>query len=127
MDSLSQTAQGGQVRVIDVAGLQHWQATPELLRALNKGDRLLVRREPQNKYDANAISVWLPYQNGPALQAGYVPRSDAKILAPLLDAGCHVAASLVLVAPGLKGLESWVVRVRIVLGGRPAEAANGAQ
>jgi len=104
--------------MIDATGLQHWEATPELLRGLKRGDRLLVRREPDNRFDRNAISVWLPVVNGPAVKLGYVPRRDAQVLAPVFDRGCHVAASVFLVAPGKGAIETWTVRVMLNLGGQ---------
>ena len=54
----------------------HWQS------------RFILEREPDNKFDANAIKVKLLVKQGTAkLNLGYVPAKYAVDLAPMLDAG----------------------------------------
>jgi len=48
------------------------------------GNELRLEREPANPYDPNAIAVWNAART---LQAGYIPRDDAKRLAKKLDRG----------------------------------------
>ena len=48
------------------------------------GNEILLEREPTNSYDPNAIAVWNAART---LQAGYIPRDEAKRLAKKLDKG----------------------------------------
>lgn len=54
------------------------------------GKPIILKREPKNKYDKNAISVWVQgkniFRNG-EFQIGYIPTVLSKELAPLMDAG----------------------------------------
>lgn len=50
---------------------------------LNKGSSIILKREPENCYDHNAIAV--NNENGRSL--GYIPAELAVLLAPLLDLG----------------------------------------
>jgi hypothetical protein len=50
------------------------------------GNAITLVREPANPYDSNAIAVWNAART---LQAGYIPRDDAKRLAKKLDSGQH--------------------------------------
>ena len=48
------------------------------------GNEIVLQREPTNQYDPNAIAVWNAERT---LQAGYIPRDEAKRLAKKLDGG----------------------------------------
>jgi hypothetical protein len=48
------------------------------------GNEIRLEREPANPYDPNAIAVWNAART---LQAGYIPRDEAKRLAKKLDKG----------------------------------------
>jgi hypothetical protein len=54
-------------------------------------------REPDNKYDANAIMVLLPERIINGSQLGYLPAVVAEKLAPALDAGTTEVASAKLI------------------------------
>lgn len=43
---------------------------------------IILRREPDNDYDSNAIAVYADGAHG-----GYIPKDDAETLAPLMDSG----------------------------------------
>lgn len=58
-----------------IAGKEH---RPHITK---DGDCLHLVREPQNEYDANAIRI----ENEECDLVGYIPRSEAKWIAPLLD------------------------------------------
>jgi hypothetical protein len=58
--------------------------------ALRVGDRLLLRREPGNPFDPNAIEIVT--EGG--VKLGYVPRIAARDLAPRLDGGEGIAAEI---------------------------------
>ena len=61
----------------EIVGRQHHQAE------IRPGEHLNLEREPANPHDKTAIRV----ENGRFQMAGYVPRSMASWLAPLLDSG----------------------------------------
>jgi HIRAN domain len=69
------------LHVSGVAGARH-HAEALAAVALAPGDRLELRREPDNEHDANAIAV-----DGGGAHLGFVPRELAAEIAPALDAG----------------------------------------
>ena len=61
------------------------------VRRVRKDDRLALRREADNPFDANAIAVEWSDAEG-VHQLGYVPRALAGVLAPLMDDGATLTA-----------------------------------
>ena len=57
-----------------VVGIQHYRGT------VTNGENVILRREPQNVYDRNAVQV-LNIKN---LQVGHINRQDAALLATLM-------------------------------------------
>jgi hypothetical protein len=74
------------LHVTSVAGARH-HAEALAAAALAPGDRLELRRQPDNEYDANAIAV-----HGGGELLGFVPRELAEELAPALDSGAPWSA-----------------------------------
>ena len=72
------------LRVVPVAGARHQGAALED-EGLAPGRGLLLRRDPANPHDPNAIAVHAAGPGG--VQAGWVPREVAAELAGPLDAG----------------------------------------
>ena len=69
-----------------LAGSQYY-ALSSVWGDIRPGDKLLLKREPENRHDANAIRVeW----NGH--QLGYVPRAENRALAAAMDRGEKVEA-----------------------------------
>lgn len=66
-----------------VAGTTHIEGIEELEPHLNTDDKLDFFREPDNKYDKEAIMI--KTSNG--VKIGYVPKQDNVIFARLMDAG----------------------------------------
>lgn len=66
-----------------VAGTTHVEGIEELAEHLKEDDHLTFLREPDNKYDKEAIII--KTENG--VKIGYVPRQDNVIFARLMDAG----------------------------------------
>ncbi len=67
-----------------LAGFQHY-AGATLFPLMQVGDALVLRREPANPYDAQAVRVeWR------GVQIGYAPRAENVDLARLLDRGTPV-------------------------------------
>lgn len=56
---------------------------------INIGDPLDLVREPENKYDRNAIEIYWK-----ALKLGYLPREDNLVLSNLLDRGMLLKADV---------------------------------
>jgi hypothetical protein len=66
-----------------------YHAAPELWRQMRVGDRLDLRREPDNLHDARAIRVeWRGHK------LGYVPRRENATLAWAMDEGQGLGARI---------------------------------
>ncbi|KAI9639359.1 uncharacterized protein MKK02DRAFT_39660 [Dioszegia hungarica] len=61
----------------DVVGIQYYRGL------VGRGEYVMLRREPTNQYDKNAIQV----VNGASLQVGHIPRGVALKLAGMMDDG----------------------------------------
>lgn len=66
-----------------VAGTTHIEGVEELEPHLNVDDRLEFFREPDNRYDKQAIVI----KTIDGVKIGYVPKQDNVIFARLMDAG----------------------------------------
>lgn len=73
-----------------VAGTSHIE-DETILDALKVGDTLWLRREPENRFDANAILVL----DGEKRKCGYIPEKDNIVFARLMDAGKCLIAKIV--------------------------------
>lgn len=62
-----------------------------VLDALKVGDTLWLQREPENRFDANAILVL----DGQERKCGYIPEMDNIVFARLMDAGKYLTAKIV--------------------------------
>lgn len=61
----------------------------ELIRKyVDEKTKVILRREPDNQYDPNAISVEVETPKG-SQSIGYIPRKEAEWIAKRMDAGCH--------------------------------------
>ena len=76
-----------------ITGFQHYHG-PEVESQLEISMPLQLNREPHNRYDKNAVEVW----TGDA-KLGYVPRSDNKTIANLMDEGIEVQAVVLELEP----------------------------
>ena len=86
--ALAEVEQREILQVSPLAGFQH-HAGPALFSLMNVGDRLILRREPDNPYDPRAVRV--EWQGS---QIGYAPRADNVDLARLMDRGVAVEARI---------------------------------
>jgi hypothetical protein len=80
-DDPALTARG--LRSVHVAGAAAHHAAALASDAAAPGRRLVLRRDPHNPHDPNAIAI--EHEEGE--QVGWVPREVAAELAPSLDAG----------------------------------------
>ena len=76
-----------------IAGFQHYDG-PDAESLLEVGMPLQLNREPHNSYDKNAVEIW----TGDA-KLGYVPRSNNKTIAHLMDKGINVQAQVIELDP----------------------------
>lgn len=83
-----------------IAGTNFRPEIAEIEPLLTTGAKLILRREPENKFDENAIAVYDNSEN----HLGYVPKTQNPILARLLDAGKSLSARLT----AKERLESWL-------------------
>ena len=74
---------------LHVAGTAYYDAEAAADR-LRPGQRLALRRQPENRYDALAIEVLGPEGH----KLGYVPRRRNEMPARLMDAGIRLTASV---------------------------------
>jgi hypothetical protein len=84
----SRTAYRAGLYSFAVAGTSHPKAATKAGR-FTPGTPVRLVREPDNVYDPNAIAV---YAENSTRVAGYVPKGQARRLAPLLDAGVDLIA-----------------------------------
>lgn len=92
------------------------EALAELHKAQQAGASITTYlvREPDNKYDANAIKVLLECGDGPK-HVGYVPRHLAAELAPLLDAGATITTDPALMLHGFWDDPVYAVGLRFTI------------
>ena len=69
-----------------IAGFQYYDG-PGLEKNLRESDPLILKREPKNPHDYFAVEV---YRGDSKL--GYLPRSDNRIIARIMDQGVRVKA-----------------------------------
>ena len=63
----------------------------EVFAEMKVGDRLVLQREPENRFDGNAILVL----DAQKRKAGYIPEKDNIVFARLMDAGKYLIAKVV--------------------------------
>ncbi|MGV8134352.1 MAG: HIRAN domain-containing protein [Mangrovibacterium sp.] len=71
-----------------IAGFHYYQGK-EVENQLREGDQLSLKREPQNRYDRNAVEVYLKSK-----KLGYLPRKENKIIARMMDQGINIKGRL---------------------------------
>ena len=62
---------------------------------IKEGDKLVLKREPENRFDENAILVL----DGKKRKIGYIPEKDNVVFARLMDAGKYLIAKIVHIEP----------------------------
>ena len=74
-----------------IKGTSRRQSELEKLAGVNSADiKVMLKREPRNRQDSNAIAVYAVLSNHRVFFIGYLPRALACITAPLFDKGCEV-------------------------------------
>lgn len=65
-----------------IVGMNH-RGTEQLVGAIAVGTSVILIREPDNKFDKNAIAVWV--ENGDYVHVGYLPKNQNAALAARID------------------------------------------
>jgi hypothetical protein len=87
-----------EIQLIDVyiAGFQYYDGMKEeVLQSLQVDDPVLLKREPENIYDGNAIEVFTSAGH----KLGYLPRSDNTVIATIADQDVELGARLAFIDP----------------------------
>jgi hypothetical protein len=85
-------ARGTRARLFEFAIAGGWHHGLDKARhTIAVGDRLVLRAEPENPHDANAVAV----ERSDGLMLGYVPRKANEPIARLLAEGAEVEAEVV--------------------------------
>ena len=66
-----------------IVGMNH-QGTEAVVAELKAGAAVTLVREPDNKFDKNAVAVWIDGR-----RVGYVPKATNRGLAAMIDAKGH--------------------------------------
>jgi hypothetical protein len=106
------------------------RARQDCIRAVCRaGMRLMLRREPNNRFDENAIGVWIKVRARwvftDEVQIGYISAALAAELARWLDSGNSISAEISEVTGGRHGNETLGVNIllqKIAYGRRSAPA-----
>lgn len=69
-----------------IVGMNH-QGTEAIVAELKPGTAVTLVREPDNKFDAFAVAVWVA-----GVHVGYIPKSHNKPLAAKIDADGELTA-----------------------------------
>ena len=80
-----------------IVGTQHHPGGQTRLNTMRHKDAVVLEREPQNKYDPNAVAVY----SADRVMLGYIPARDVPIIAACLDADRTVWASIDMRQPHL--------------------------
>ena len=80
-----------------VAGVRYGNRV-QILAGVMPGNQVQLIRDYDNQYDRNAIGVWVG-----SAQLGYIPRTEARLLAPSIDAGARTFAEVLEVDRSLSG------------------------
>lgn len=87
------------------------QSRQELIEMLEPGEELFLEREPDNEHDENAIAVF----NESWEQIGYLSRSVAEELAPLLDVGYEAKCIVTAITGGSDDKPSYGCNIEITI------------
>ena len=86
-----------------------------------EGENLILKREPKNRYDANAVAVLRENGN----QIGYLSRDDAEWVARIMDDGDEVEARIKWITGGTAEKPSYGMVVDINTGAEEKGSKRG--
>ena len=88
------------VKVAGVTKGNRQQAIEHLKRYSLDMVSFILKREPTNKYDCNAISVYARVGNGNLFQMGYIPAVVSKLLSGVIDNITTIKANIKAITGG---------------------------
>ena len=88
-----------------IAGFQYYKG-PELEKQLRENDALILKRDAQNPHDFYAVVVLRNNQ-----KLGFLPRSDNKIVARMMDQGVSLKAKIRSIEPDAHPFRRVKIRV----------------
>lgn len=71
-----------------------------------------LQQEPENKYDPNAIAIWVNRPNQDSIHAGYIPALVAPHINELLSNGQQFECALVYLTEGRRGCRTGKIALR---------------
>ena len=77
-----------------IAGTQFRKVPQEKLLTLEKGSIVLFEREPENKFDKNAVACYAYLDMDGPTHIGYVPKELARHFSPMLANGLKLHAEV---------------------------------
>lgn len=77
----------------NIVGSSFYEEAGSIIARLRPGAKLILRREPDNPYDKNAIAVHFLMKGGREPKLGHLSRGLAELMAPKLDAGVAIEAT----------------------------------
>jgi hypothetical protein len=81
------------MKVYSIVGQKNYGFTDAYMPGILPGTPVVLVREPDNKFDPNAVMVWIDGKH-----VGYIPSKDAAALAPFIEQTGHCVPD---VTPGL--------------------------
>lgn len=88
----------------NIVGSSFYPNAGNIIARLRPGAALVLKREPNNQYDKNAIAVYFNF-SGNLTQLGHLSRGLAELLAPKLDQGTTVKVTKAPIIGGVITLE----------------------
>ena len=95
-----------------IAGVQHHRIK-DVLGELKEDDRLVLRLEPTNKFDPNAVRIEYAGMEGEVM-LGYVPRKFSSEVSAMLEVGKSLECVLTVLDKNAKPWEMAFVEIREV-------------
>ena len=77
----------GNMKAFKLAGVTFEGRLEKISKYCGHGSTFILEREPENKFDKNAINVKQVFKSGGQMSIGYVPKATAAEFAPMMDAG----------------------------------------
>lgn len=76
-----------------VAGFQYYDGD-KIWEQLQVGSQLVLKSEPTNQYDADAVEIYWQDKSGKAHKLGYLPRKQNFAVSQMLQSGQTITASI---------------------------------
>ena len=101
-----------------IAGVQHHRIK-DVINELEEGKVLILRSEPSNKFDPNAIRIEYVTMDGQETMLGYVPKKVSAEVSAKITVGRNLKCVLIKLNKTAKPWEMAEVEIREVKGGDP--------